>query len=141
MNSLVKTNDQLVEKFFPFSIGLDNIFDRLSSTSRQNLCDSFPPYNILKSDNKTIIEVALAGYGKDDIKVVVKDGVLSVEGENKRENKDVLHQGIASRKFTRQFSLGEHVEVNSAKLEDGMLTVELEVVLPPEKQPKQIDVL
>ena len=86
--------------------------------------------------------MALAGYSKDDIKVVVEDNVLSVEGTGYSERKgdtEVL-RGIASRRFNRSFSLGEHVEVNSAELKDGLLTVELEEVLPPEKQPKTIEI-
>ena len=104
--------------------------------------NNFPPYNIVKDGDKTFVEMALAGYGKDDIEVVVSDGVLSVKGtgHSEREGEQDLHRGIASRRFTRSFSLGEHIEVNSAEMKDGMLTIELQEVLPPEKQPKVIEI-
>ena len=141
--STTEMHNKLIKEFFPFSIGLDEVFDRLSIT-RQTTCETFPPFNIIKEGSKTIIEVALAGYNKNDISVVIEDGVLSIEGTGHSErvgDKDShVHRGIASRRFTRQFTLGEHVEVNSATMENGMLTVELEVVLPPEKQPKHIEI-
>ena len=102
---------------------------------------TFPPYNIVKEDNKTYIELALAGYTKEDVTVVVEEGVLVIDGNKGSQdvNKNVV-AGIASRKFSRKFTLGEFIEVNSAELKDGMLTIELEEVLPPEKQPKHIEI-
>jgi len=140
MNSLITNNEKLMRDFFSQSIGLDSLFDRL--VSFKQIKPSFPPYNIIREGNKTFVEMALAGYCKDDIEVVVEDGVLSVKGTGYSERKgdSEVHRGIASRTFTRSFSLGEHVEVNSAELKDGMLTVELEEVLPPEKQPKTIEI-
>ena len=67
MNSLVKKHDQLMKDYFPFSVGLDSVFDRLGAITQQNLCDTFPPFNIIKEGDKTFIELALAGYNKDDI--------------------------------------------------------------------------
>jgi len=142
MNSLVKRHNQLFQDFFPVSIGLDSMFNRLTSLSQSG--DNFPPYNIIREGEKTFVEMALAGYSKDDLDVVIKDGVLSIEGtghsERAGDDDSHVHKGIASRRFTRQFTLGEHVEVNSASMENGMLTVELEVILPPEKQPKHIEI-
>jgi len=138
--TLVKKNDQFRELFFPFSIGFDDFFDRLSSSVSDNP-STFPPYNILRDDVKTYIEIALAGYNKKDIDIVIEDGVLSISGQKDQKSSDALtYRGIANRKFIRKFSLGEHVEVNSAEIKDGMLTVELEEVLPPEKQPKRIEI-
>ena len=138
MSNLITKNDQLMRDFFSHSIGLDNLFNRLVSFNQP----SFPPYNIIRDENKTFIEMALAGYSKDDVTVVVEDGVLSIEatGYSERKGDNEVHRGIASRRFSRSFSLGEHVEVNSAEMKDGMLTVELEEVLPPEKQPKTIEI-
>ena len=129
--------------FFPFSVGFDTFFDRLNSTAEHcHATSNFPPYNILKSDSKTYIEVALAGYKRNNIDVTVEDGVLSIVGSKEvlSENTEVhqTYRGIANRNFIRKFSLGEYVEVNSAEFKDGLLTVELEEVLPPEKKPKQI---
>ena len=142
MNKLIKRHDQIFQDFFPVSIGLDSIFNRLTSLSQAG--DNFPPYNIIRDGNKTFVELALAGYSKDDLEVVAEDGVLSISAAGfselvSDEDKHV-HRGIASRRFTRQFTLGEYIEVNYAEMKDGMLTVELEEVLPPEKQPKKIEI-
>jgi len=140
MSTLITKRDQLMRDLFSYSIGFDSLFNRLSDFSRVG--NNFPPYNIVKDGDKTFVEMALAGYGKDDIEVVVSDGVLSVKGtgHSEREGDQDLHRGIASRRFTRSFSLGEHIEVNSAEMKDGMLTIELQEVLPPEKQPKVIEI-
>jgi molecular chaperone IbpA len=140
MSDLITKNDQLMRDFFSHSIGLDGLFDRLINFKQVK--PSFPPYNIIRDGNKTFIEVALAGYSKEDIDIIVEDGVLSIRGTGYSERQGIgeCHRGIASRRFTKSFSLGEYVEVSSAELKDGMLTVELEEVLPPEKQPKTIEI-
>jgi len=142
MSNIVKRHDQFMQDFFPFSIGLDGVFSRLGSIKRDNLCNTFPPYNIIKDGDKILVEMALAGYSKDNIEVVVEDGILSITGDNKDRNKpdNHIHQGIATRNFVRKFTLGEQVEVNSAEMKDGMLVVELEEIVPPEKQPKRITI-
>ena len=139
MNSLINKNDQIIRDFFSNSIGFDRLFNHLSKVDNQ----PFPPYNISQDDKHTYVEMALAGYSKENINVVVEDRVLTIEGSSSKtplsERQDI-HKGIASRRFKRSFSLGEHVEVNSAELKDGLLTVIMEEVLPPEKQPKVIDI-
>ena len=132
--------------FFPFSIGDDDFFDRLNATAENHRGSTgFPPYNVIRDGDKTYVELALAGYNKDNVEVVVEDGVLSITGlagEKKKEEETPTrsYRGIANRSFLKKFSLGEHVEVNSAELKDGMLVVELQEVLPPEKQPKHIEI-
>jgi len=140
MSDLITKNDQLMRDFFSHSIGLDGLFDRLINFKQVK--PSFPPYNIIRDGNKTFIEVALAGYSKEDIDIIVEDGVLSIRGTgySERQGSGECLRGIASHRFTKSFSLGEYVEVSSAELKDGMLTVELEEVLPPEKQPKTIEI-
>ncbi len=140
MNSLMTNNEKLMRDFLSHSIGLDSLFDRLIHF--KEVKPNFPPYNIIRDGSKTFIELALAGYSKDDVTVVVEDGVLCIEatGYSERKGESEVHRGIASRRFSRSFSLGEHVEVNSAELKNGMLTVELEEVLPPEKQPRTIEI-
>ena len=87
--------------------------------------------------------MALAGYSKEDISVLIEDGVLSIEGSSSKsplsEGTEV-YRGIASRKFKRSFSLGEYIEVKSADLKDGLLTVTLEEIIPEEKKPKVIEI-
>ena len=130
MNSLMK-------HFFDRAIGFEDLHRRLNS-GKQN----FPPYNVIRDGEKTLVEVALAGYSKDDIKVVVEDATLSIEGSGETDNEDRqhLHRGIAKRKFKTSFSLAEYVEVISADFKDGLLTVALEQIVPEEKQPKVITI-
>jgi|TARA_Y100000401_G_C8316331_1_gene222681 molecular chaperone IbpA len=137
MNALMTKHDELFKELFSNSIGMNRLFNRLANAEQSN----FPPYNIVHENGNIFVELALAGYSKDDIEVVVEDGVLSIEGlaASSRDG-DFHHKGIASRRFKRSFSLGEHIEVKSAELKDGLLTVALQEVLPPEKQPKVIEV-
>ena len=135
-------HDRLMREFFPFSIGLDSVFNRLAGISESGSFN-FPPYNIIRDEAKTVLEMALAGYRKEDVSVVVEDGILSITGDNNRDDEkdsNHVHHGIATRRFVRKFTLGEYIEVNCAEMKDGMLIVELEEVLPPEKQPKNIEI-
>ena len=129
--------NSLMQHFFDRAIGFEDLHRRLNS-GKQN----FPRYNVIKDGEKTLVEVALAGYSKDDIKDVVEDATLYIEGSGEPENanKQHLHRGIARRKFKTSFSLAEHVEVISADFQDGLLTVALEQILPEEKQPKVITI-
>lgn len=108
---------------------------------------SFPPYNITKNGNDYTVEMALAGFRKEDIEIVVKERTLTVRSEI--EDKDVpeegkhgkvLHHGIAQRNFTTNFALGEYVEVVDASMSDGILTIKLETHIPDEKKPKSIEI-
>ena len=129
--------NSLMQHFFDRAIGFEDLHRRLNS-GKQN----FPPYNVIRDGEKTLVEVALAGYSKDDIKVVVEDATLSIEGSGDPDNEDRqhLHRGIAKRKFKTSFSLAEYVEVISADFKDGLLTVTLEQIVPEEKQPKVITI-
>ena len=144
--TLSRNAKQFRDLFFPFSIGYDDCFDRLNATAENHRGSTgFPPYNVIRDGDKTYVEVALAGYNRDNVQVVVEDGVLSITGnagekKNDEETTTRSYRGIANRSFLKKFSLGEHIEVNSAELKDGMLTVELEQVLPPDKQPKTIEI-
>ena len=130
--------------FDPFrnhTIGFDKIFDSLLEVSKINT-SNFPPYNIRKvKDGKYEIELALAGFTKGDIKVELKDGVLSISA--KREDKDsnnLIHQGIASRSVLRKFSLSEYMEIRDADFADGMLNIKCIENIPEEKKPKIIKI-
>ena len=142
MNNVTSKHDQLFRDLFPNSIGLTRLFSQLAKAGDQ--ISGFPPYNIISEGRKTYIEVALAGYSRDDIEIIVEDGILSINGtgysERSGDEDKPSHRGIASRRFVRKFTLGEHVEVQSAELKDGLLTVALEEVLPPERQSRVIDI-
>ena len=122
----------------PFLIGFDRVLDRMhQQTPGQS---NYPPYNIVKVDDDNYhIEIAVAGFGRDELDVELKDGVLSVEG--KKEDKDetkYLHKGISARHFRRTFTLSDTIVVRGADFVDGILTIELENVIPEEKKPRKI---
>ena len=127
----------------PYAVGFDRIFDNLSRYVDNNATSTgFPPYNIRKEgDYNYVIELALAGFGKEDIEVEVADGTLSVRSvKENSEDESTVYRGISSRRFERKFTMADDIVVNGAKLENGMLTVELERVVPEEKKPRLIKV-
>ena len=128
----------------PYAVGFDRVFDTLNRYVDNNVNSTgFPPYNIQKvGDFKYQIDMALAGFSKDDIEVEVADGTLSVRSDKKEEPEDehTYHRGISYRKFERKFTLADDLVVNDAKLENGMLTIDLERIVPEEKKPRLISV-
>jgi len=128
----------------PYAVGYDRIFDQLQQYAKNNLqSQGFPPYNIQKGGDTTYtIEMALAGFGKEDITVELTENTLSVRSDKKEETEDehTYHRGISYRKFDRKFTLADDIVVNSAGLENGMLTIELERIIPEEKKPRIIEV-
>ena len=130
-------------KFIPYSIGFDNLFDRLFDIDLES-SSSYPPYNISKvDDNNYIIEMALAGFNKDDIEIELADSELTVRSKKREDsNKDVnlIHQGISHRSFNRKFTLSEEILVKNAEMKNGMLIVKLEKFIPENKKPKLINI-
>jgi molecular chaperone IbpA len=124
--------------FFRSTVGFDRLLNLLDSASEQG----YPPYNIERSDeNNYRVTIAVAGFAESDLAVDVKDRVLTVTGKREGETGEkpsYLHQGIAGRAFERSFQLAEHVEVKGARLENGLLHVELERIVPEEKKPRRI---
>ena len=123
---------------FRSTVGFDRLFDMIDQVAESS--QGYPPYNIERtSDNQYRITVAVAGFGEKDLNVEVRDGLLTVTG--KREDSDkqsYLYHGIAGRAFERRFQLAEHVEVKGAGLENGLLHVDLERIVPEEKKPRRI---
>ena len=130
-------------KFIPYSIGFDNLFDRLFDIDLES-SNSYPPYNISKVDeNNYIIEMALAGFNKDNIEIELADSELTVRSKKREDlNKDVnlIHQGISHRSFNRKFTLSEEILVKNAEMKNGMLIVKLEKFIPENKKPKLINI-
>ncbi len=128
----------------PFFIGFNRELDRLTRVHSHASNSTYPPYNVIKTDDEDtfLIEVAVAGFAKEDLEITVKDSTLTVKGEIKDSADDAkfVHKGIATRKFTREFALGEYIEVIGAKVENGMLTIELERIVPEEEKPKTIKI-
>ena len=130
-------------KFIPYSIGFDNLFDRLFDIDLES-SNSYPPYNISKvDDNNYIIEMALAGFNKDDIEIELADSELTVRSKKREDsNKDVnlIHQGISHRSFNRKFTLSEEILVKNAEMKNWMIKIKLEKFIPENKKPKLISI-
>ena len=121
------------------AIGFESFFDRFERLPEIN--SGFPHYNIKKAgQDEYVLEMAVAGYKKSDIDVQVQDGVLSIKGKSTEDEEDFVHRGIAKRAFSKQLQLSEYVECKGAKLEDGMLKVELFYNPPENKKAKVIKI-
>jgi len=138
-----------------FFVGFDPLVQKLSEAAEQTakLAQNYPPYNIKKvDDNRYVIEMAVAGFGKQDIELELADGKLVIKGnvgsgeQAEQDSKgewtwpQFIYQGLAMRPFTRQFTLADHVEIKGADLLNGILRVGLEYVIPEHKKPRKIDI-
>jgi len=142
---MVKLTHFDVNQFAPFTVGFDRVFDRLVDYGTTYDTGGFPPYNIRKTDDfKHVIELALAGFSKDEIEVVLTDGVLVIKSADLLSqtdpNEGLVHKGIAKRSFTRKFTLADDIEIKDAKLKNGLLEIELEQIVPEHKKPRTIKV-
>ena len=126
----------------PYAVGFDRTFDRLFDyVTHQAESTGYPPYNIEKhGEYNFTIEMALAGFGKKDIEVEFAEGLLTVKSVKEKEEKETLYKGISQRNFTRKFTLADDIIVKGAKLDNGMLTIDLERIVPEEKKPQLITV-
>jgi molecular chaperone IbpA len=134
----------------PFSIGFDDMFDQFENmlgNGHLTMQSNYPPYNIRKTgkDNYAI-EVALAGFSKEDIEVEFEDNLLTVRTKqvNKSENNydgEIIHKGISQRHFARSFTIADDVKVGEAKLKDGLLTISCEKIIPEHKKKKLIKII
>ncbi len=130
-----------IDRYF---VGADRVMKKLADVADQSVqvMSKYPPYNIKKVDeDRYVIEMAVAGFGKTDLDIELQEGKLKVSGNVKSdENAEYLYKGIAERGFTREFTLADNVEVKSSSLVNGMLKVWLEAFTPEEKKPKKIDI-
>jgi molecular chaperone IbpA len=129
---------------YPQFVGFDNLFnelERLVEGTAPQRNTSFPPHNIIKvDDNKYVVEMAVAGFGQDEVDVEIQDGTLIVKGEKKDQTEvDYLYRGIATRSFTKSIRLSESIEVRGAQFKDGILKIALENVIPEHKKPRKIE--
>ena len=134
----------IFDQLRPYTVGYDNIFDNFNDMFEgSSLQTNYPPYDISKhSDTKYDIQVALAGYSKEDIIVEVKENTLTIKSVKRNEDDkvEVLHRGIAKRYFERYFTIADDVKVNSADLRNGLLVISLERVIPEHKKPRTIKI-
>ena len=133
----------------PVTVGFDNVFDHFERmiddhNFNQMTATNFPPYNIVKTGEYTYdVELALAGFSKDDIDVEYKDNMLTVKSKEKAKDDDVngmLHRGISKRWFAKAFTIADDVEVKGAELKDGLLKISMERIIPEGKRARTIEV-
>ena len=128
----------------PHFVGFDSLFDRLNSHYQLHTTANFPPYNIRKlEENKWQVEIALAGYDKKDLEISTVEGNLVVktkDSDSSSVDEQLIHRGISQRKFTRTFAMADDSVVNRAKMDNGMLYIEVERIVPEEKKPKIIEI-
>ena len=125
----------------PFFIGFNRELGRLNTAHKTN-SQTYPPYDLLKLDEDTYrISLAIAGFSREDINISVDNGTLIIKGEIVEViDAEVVHKGIAGRKFVRSFALGEYMEVTGAEMKDGMLHINVDRVIPEDKKPKTIEI-
>lgn len=141
--------------FDRFFVGFDKVAEKMASVAdqAQTLAAKYPPYNLKKIDeNKYTIELAVAGFGKQDLEIEIVDDKLIIKGnttsgEPSEKNSEgewtwpqVLHQGLAMRPFTRTFTLSDNVEIRGASLLNGILKIVLEAIIPEHKKPKKVEI-
>lgn len=140
-----------LDKFSKFFVGADKIAQKMQETVdhiSKTAGNTYPPFNLKKTDdNKYVIELACAGFGKQDIELTLEDNQLVIKGNTTLETitadgiaTEYLHKGIAERPFTRSFSLADNVVVNNAQMMNGILKIWLEHIIPEDKKPKKIDI-
>ena len=127
-------------------VGYEPMFKRLEEAheSLTKVIPNYPPYNIVKVDeNKYVIEMAVAGFGKQNLDIEIADGTLVVSGNsslNDDSDSAYIYKGIADRNFTRKFSIADTVEIKNADLINGMLKIWLENIIPDSKKPKKVEI-
>lgn len=128
-----------------YAIGFDHLMDHLVTLhSNNNLtANEYPPYDIIKEGESNYkIELAVAGFKKDELSIQLKENTLTIKGEtnSKNSNEEYLHKNIARRSFSKGFSLADNIEIGSASFEDGVLSVSLTQNIPEEQRPKEIKI-
>ena len=134
----------------PFSVGFDDMFDQFENmlgNGSLSMQSNYPPYNIRRTwQDKYSIEVALAGFSKNDVEVEFEDNLLTVrtrqvdKSDNKNDDGEIIHKGISQRHFARSFTIADDVKVNGAQLKDGLLTIACERIIPEHKKKKLIEI-
>ena len=150
----MKNNLSIFNNLRPLTVGFDNVFDQLEYMMEDRFFEkgtvaNFPPYNIVKTGENTYdVELALAGFGKDDIDVEYKENQLTVKSKPNKDDVEevdqydngVLHRGISKRFFSKSFTIANDVEVKGAELKDGLLKVSMERIIPEHKKAKTINI-
>jgi molecular chaperone IbpA len=125
----------------PFGIGFDQLFQEFDTIQKEN-STVYPPHNVVKlSEDQYAIELAVAGFNESELDIETIENSLVITGEKlEKDEREYAHRGISARKFSRRFTLAEHVVVNGASLQNGILSVSLEKQVPEEKKPRKITI-
>lgn len=125
------------------TVGFDRLFDLLDNGAGHDVAGDYPPYDLVQISEGTYrIDIALAGYKLEDVEIVAQQNLLTVKGERAQENEpgEILHRGIPMRSFERRFQLADFVEVETAKFENGLLSITLKRVIPEAMKPRKIEI-
>jgi molecular chaperone IbpA len=136
----------------PVTVGFDNVFDHFERMVNDDFFNvptvNYPPYNIVKTGVNTYnVEVALAGFSRDDVSVEFEEGVMTIKSKDRTESKkqdaddNIIHKGISKRYFSKSFTVADDVEIKGAELKDGLLTVSMERIVPENKKARVIEIL
>ena len=130
-----------INTYAKLGIGFDQLFRDFDHIHKENT-NVYPPHNVVKlSDNSYVIELAVAGFGIKELNIEAIENSLVIIGEQEeKDEREYCHKGISARKFTRRFTLAEYVFVREASLQNGILSIVLEKVIPEEKKPRTIKI-
>jgi len=138
--------ENFYELSFPMNVGIgfEDMFDRFTRIADTSNTGNYPPYNIInESDTQSVVEMAVAGFNENDLDIEVEDSKLTITGNRdvKLDDDKYRHKGIAYRNFKRTFALADHIEVNGASVDCGILRIYLERILPEGLKPRKIDIV
>ena len=148
---MTKNQLSIFNQLRPVTVGFDNVFDHFERMFNDDFFNvptvNYPPYNIVKTGANTYnVEVALAGFSRDDVSVEFAEGILTIKSKDKKESEkkdedgDIIHKGISKRYFSKSFTVSDDVEIKGAELKDGLLTVSMERIVPESKKARVIEI-
>ena len=148
---MTKNQLSIFNQLRPITVGFDNVFDHFERMFNDDFFNvptvNYPPYNIVKTGANTYnVEVALAGFSRDDVSVEFAEGILTIKSKDRTMSDkpdadgDIIHKGISKRYFSKSFTVSDDVEIKGAELKDGLLTVSLERIVPESKKARVIDI-
>ena len=148
---MTKNQLSIFNQLRPVTVGFDNVFDHFERMFNDDFFNvptvNYPPYNIVKTGVNTYnVEVALAGFSRDDVSVEFAEGILTIKSKDRTVSEkqdadgDIIHKGISKRYFSKSFTVSDDVEIKGAELKDGLLTVSLERIVPESKKARVIEI-
>jgi len=149
---MTKNQLSIFNQLRPVTVGFDNVFDHFERMFNDDFFNvptvNYPPYNIVKTGVNTYnVEVALAGFSRDDVSVEFEEGIMTIKSKDRTESKkqdaddNIIHKGISKRYFSKSFTVADDVEIKGAELKDGLLTVSMERIVPENKKARVIEIL